>query len=142
MPPCTRFAHGAFNRLRRGWKSQKYSFRLKLRLFQSSVLSLLLHMSKTWHLNQQQEKKIHSFENTCLRRILNINWTQRIRNDTIRQQVQLPLITDVIRQRRWHYLGQDHQDGQVIAFKNPSSSGNLKDQEDEAVLETLKDVHT
>ena len=63
-------------------------------------------MSETWHLNQQQEKKIHSFENTCLRTILNINWTQRVKKDTIRQKVQLPLITDVIRQRRWCFLGQ------------------------------------
>jgi hypothetical protein len=50
-------AHGAFNHLKRVWKSQKYSLRLKIRLFQSKVLSVLLYGSETWHLNQQQEKK-------------------------------------------------------------------------------------
>ncbi|XP_065557750.1 uncharacterized protein LOC136025699 [Artemia franciscana] len=56
-------------------------------------------------LNQQQEKRILAFENNCLCRILNIKWRDHITNQTVRSITHQPLVTDVIRQRRWRYIG-------------------------------------
>ena len=41
----------------------------------------MLYGSECWKLNQQQEKRLQAFENNCLRRILNINWTQHLEPD-------------------------------------------------------------
>ena len=71
-------ANAALSRLKRIWKSKNYSNRLKLRLLNSNVLPVLLYAAETWHLNIQQEKKILAFENNCLRRILNIHWSERV----------------------------------------------------------------
>jgi hypothetical protein len=98
-------ASGAFNRLKPVWRSKKYSTKLKLRLFNSNVLSTLLYNSENWKLNQQQEKRILAFENNCLRRILNIDWRAHVTNQSVRSMSCQPLVTDVIRQRRWRYLG-------------------------------------
>ena len=98
-------ANGAFNRLRKVWRSQSFSIRLKLRLFNSNVMPVLLYAAETWHLNQEQERRILAFENTCLRRILNIRWQQRITNQSIRDKTGQPLVTYIIRVRRWRYLG-------------------------------------
>lgn len=98
-------ANGAFNRLRKVWRSQSFSIRLKLRLFNSNVMPVLLYAAETWHLNQEQELRILAFENTCLRRILNIRWQQRITNQSIRDKTGQPLVTHIIRVRRWRYLG-------------------------------------
>ncbi|XP_065565962.1 uncharacterized protein LOC136030845 [Artemia franciscana] len=98
-------ASGAFNRLKPVWRSKKYSLKLKMRLFNSNVISALLYSCECWKLNKHQEKRILAFENNCLRRILNINWRDHITNQTVRSISRQPLVTDVIRQRRWRYLG-------------------------------------
>ena len=77
----------------------------KLRLFNSNVLSALLYSSECWKLNQKQERRILAFENNCLRRILNIDWRDHITNQIVLSISGQPRVTDVIRQRRWRYLG-------------------------------------
>ncbi|XP_065571546.1 uncharacterized protein LOC136034340 [Artemia franciscana] len=98
-------ASGAFNRLTPIWRSNKYSLRLKLRLFNSNVLSILMHASECWKLNQQLEKRILGFENICLRRILKISWHPKITNREIRLKTNQPIVTEVLKKRRWTYLG-------------------------------------
>jgi hypothetical protein len=87
------------------WRSQKYSLRLKLRLFNSNVFSTLCYGSETWQTDQILEKKLLAFENICLRRILNIHWLQKVTNTTIRQKTSQPLVTKVIKYRKWRYFG-------------------------------------
>ena len=98
-------ASGAFKRLTPIWRSNKYSLRLKLRLFNSNVLSILMYASECWKLNQQLEKRILGFENICLRRILKISWHQKITNREIRLKTNQPIVTEVLKKRRWTYLG-------------------------------------
>ncbi|XP_065581063.1 uncharacterized protein LOC136040693 [Artemia franciscana] len=54
-------ASGTFNRLKLIWRSQNFSLRLKLRLFNSNVIPVLLYASDTWHLNNTQKKANSSF---------------------------------------------------------------------------------
>ena len=98
-------ASGTFNRLRPIWRSQNFSLRLKLRLFNSNVIPVLLYASETRDLNNTQERRILAFKNTCLRRILNIHFSQKISNEKVRRMTGQPIVTDVIRTRRWKYLG-------------------------------------
>ena len=97
-------ATAAFNRLKPIWRSNKYSMRLKLRLFNSNVLSILLYASECWKINTQLEKRIIAFENMSLRRMLNTSLQQKITNEEIRRTGQPPVI-ELLKRRRWTYLG-------------------------------------
>ena len=98
-------ATGAFNRLKPIWRSNKYSMRLKLRLFNSNVLSILLYASECWKINTQLEKRILAFENMSLRRMLNTSWQQKITNAEIRRKTGQPPVIELLKRRRWTYLG-------------------------------------
>jgi hypothetical protein len=69
------------------------------------MLFILLYTSECWKMNQRLEKRILALENMCLRRILNISWQQRVSNIEIQNRTGQPLITAVLRKKRWSYLG-------------------------------------
>ena len=73
-------AESAFNKLRNVWRNPAYSLQLKLRLFNSNVLSVLMYGCESWALTKQLEKRIKGFENICLRHILGIQWTDKLTN--------------------------------------------------------------
>ena len=98
-------ATSAFSKLKPVWRSSKYSMRLKLRLLNSNVMSILLYASECWKLNTQLEKRVLAFENMCLRRILNISWQEKVTNIEVRRRTGQPLVTDLLKRRRWTYLG-------------------------------------
>jgi len=89
-----------FNRPKHTWKSKNYSTWLKLHLFNSIVILVLLYAAKIWSLRQQQKKRFLALENNCLRRILNIHWLDRIANKKFCKLADQPLVTDIIFARR------------------------------------------
>jgi len=98
-------AGSAFNCLRNVWRNSKYSQKLKLRIYNSNVLSVLTYGCETWSITAQLGKRLWAFDNNCLRYILNIHWTERIRNDEIYTITNHTPILDTIRKRRWMYWG-------------------------------------
>ena len=68
-------------------------------------MSILLYASECWKLNTQLEKRVLAFENMCLRRILNISWQEKVTNIEVRRRTGQPLVTDLLKRRRWTYLG-------------------------------------
>ncbi|XP_065573351.1 uncharacterized protein LOC136035457 [Artemia franciscana] len=97
-------ATGACNRLKSIWRSNKCSMRLKLRLFNSNVLSILLYVSECWKINTQLEKRILAFENMSLRRVLNSSWQQKITNAEISRKTGQPPVIEWLKRRLWTYL--------------------------------------
>ena len=87
------------------WRSSTFSLQLKLRLFNSNVLSVLLYASETWYLSQEQERRIQSFENMCLSRLLGIHWIQKVKKEHSRKITGQPSLIETIRRRRWSYFG-------------------------------------
>ena len=57
----------AFVMLKNIWASGGISIRTKLRIFNSSVKSILLNGCETWQTTQMMQQKIQTFFNTCLR---------------------------------------------------------------------------
>ena len=98
-------ANSIFNRLDKAWRLSTFSLWLKLQLFNSNVLPVLLYALETWHLNHDQERRIQSFENVCLQRLLGIHWTQKFTNAHIRNITGQPSLTETIQRHRWSYLG-------------------------------------
>ena len=76
-------ARVAFLILSNTWKSKLIKLKTKMRIFNSSVKSVLLHSSVTWRINKQTVNKIQTFVNRCLRRIMNVKWSDKVSNNTL-----------------------------------------------------------
>ena len=62
----------AFMKLKQIMNSRKLILRTKIKLYKFFVMSVLLYVSETWKMNEQDNKKLDTFYFTCLRRILQI----------------------------------------------------------------------
>ena len=72
-----------FLKLQTIWRSTSLSLHLKLRLFDSLILFILLHSAESWTLVAIIKKQLNSFATSCCQVMLNIKRTDRIRNDRI-----------------------------------------------------------
>lgn len=95
----------SFRRLDNIWKVTNISRKVKVSLFKSLILSVLLYGCVTWILTKTEEKKIDSFQTKCLRRILKVRWQQRIPNLTVLEMAEASNISGEIRRRRWNWMG-------------------------------------
>ena len=98
-------AQAAFTSLCRIWKTREISLRTKLRLFNSNVKSVLLYGCETWNASQANIKRLQTFVNKCLRRLLRINWMDRVKNEEIWRRTQQASVGDEIGQRKWRWIG-------------------------------------
>ena len=73
-------ARAAFLQLKNVWASRDLSLNTKIRLFNSNVNAILLYGAKTWRTTVANNKKIQTFINNCLRRLLKIRWPATINN--------------------------------------------------------------
>ena len=85
-------ARGAFLILSKIWKSKLIKLKTKMRIFNSSVKSVLLYSSETWRITKHRVNKIQTFVNRCLRRIMNVKWSDKVSNTTLWNKTnQLPV---------------------------------------------------
>ena len=98
-------AGSVLNSLSSIWKEKRLSLQLKLRLFNSLVVPVLLYGSETWIVLQADADRINGFYMQAQRRILDIRWYQLVSNATITSMTALPPIIDVIRKRRLTLFG-------------------------------------
>jgi len=54
-------------------------------------------------------RKIDALDNWCLRRILNIHWSEFVTNDEIRSRTGQPLLSDTVHSRRLSFFGHLHR---------------------------------
>ena len=59
-----------FGKLSTIWKSNNISMNLKLKIFNSNVIN----GSECWYSKKAIKEKLITFENKCLRKIMNIRW--------------------------------------------------------------------
>jgi hypothetical protein len=69
------------------WRSKTISHGTKKRILQTCVFSTALYACETWTLKKEDKQRILAFEMYCYRRILQINWTQRITNVEVRRRL-------------------------------------------------------
>ena len=88
------------------WRAKDISNQTKIALYMSLVLSIVLYAAETCTLRKRNQDRLLSFEMSCLRRILGISRRDRIRNDNIRQRLDLET-TIMVRNhsRRLTYYG-------------------------------------
>ena len=95
----------AFRALEKIWTSKILSTKTKLRIFNSNIISILIYACECWKVTREIENRLNSFENKCLRKILQIKWNEFKTSQEVRETSGQPLISDVIRRRRWKYIG-------------------------------------
>jgi len=86
------------------WRS-RISVGTKLRLYNSCILPIFLYGAETWAVTATAAKTFDALDQRCLRRIVNIHWTERIINNEVRSRTQQPLLSDAVRSRRLHFFG-------------------------------------
>nr|KAG5714221.1 hypothetical protein BaRGS_018438 [Batillaria attramentaria] len=98
-------ARAAMVMLKNVWASKVFSIRTKLCIFNSNVKSVLLYGCETWRTTKTMQQKIQTFLNTCLRRIFNIRWPEKIRNEELWERAgQEPVAKQILR-RKWGWIG-------------------------------------
>ena len=78
---------------------------IKLQLFNSAVLSVLLCGSETWVLTEKLEKILNSFHTTCLRIILGVSREDHITNNMVYQLSGTSPLSLYIQERQLRFLG-------------------------------------
>jgi len=64
-------------------KNLNISKEFKLQIFNTNVKSVLLYACETWKTTNQITRRLQIFVNKCLRRIMNIKWTNKITNEEV-----------------------------------------------------------
>ena len=98
-------ACAAFKNMEKVWNENGISLRTKLKLFNSIVLSVLLYGCESWKGLREVENRVRRFESGCLRKILNIRWSDYVSEDELRRRTGQPSVIGIIKRRRWRWYG-------------------------------------
>ena len=106
-------ARVAFLQLKNIWKSNVLSLKNKTRILNTNVEAVLLYGAQTWRTAMITTKRIQTFVNSCLRRIVGVWWPEIISiNDCGSAHVRC----------RWNRRSdRDDGDGLVILSANQST---------------------
>lgn len=98
-------ARVVFNMLRKIWSSKNISTNTKICIFNSNVKQVMLYGSETWRTTKHTTHRLQTFINTCLRRILNIWWKDKVSNVDLWKRTSQDPIDFQIQKRKWSWIG-------------------------------------
>ena len=99
-------AWSALNKLDKIWKSS-LKREMKIKLFQSLVLSILLYGAETWTLTQTLQKKLDGVFTRMLLKALGLTWRDMVPNTELYRNI--PTLSSELRQRRLRFAGHCHR---------------------------------
>ena len=109
-----------FVRLKKIWNSKSISRKTKRRLYKTIVVPVLLYGCETWKMNKGNDKRIKVFHNTCLSRILRIDWKDHVTTQELLEKANMKPLSREVNRRRWkvigHILRKDQKDDCNIAM--------------------------
>ena len=94
-------ARVAFAQLKKVWKSTQ----IKIKTFNSNVKSVLLYGAETWKTTGGIMKRLQTFINGCLRRILKLKWQDKVKNEEVWERAGIDPIETTIGKRKWRWIG-------------------------------------
>ena len=98
-------ASSTFGRLTSIWKNKRLNLQVKLRLYQSLVLSTLQYGSETWSMTVANKKKLEAAHHKWMRRILGITWKQMVTNEEVRRRTGMGNLEETLRKNRLRWFG-------------------------------------
>jgi hypothetical protein len=91
-------ARSAFWSLKDIWRAEHIQLHLKIGIYKTAVLSILLYGCETWTMTKQMDIEINGFHTNCLRIILGIKRIDKVANDKIFSKSSSQPLTHIIRQ--------------------------------------------
>ena len=73
-----------------------------------------IYSSETWRITKHTVNKIQTFVNRCLRRIMNVKWSDKVSNNTLWTKTNQLSVEIEIKRRKWRWIGH--------TLRNPTSS--------------------
>lgn len=110
------------------WRHHSITRATKLRVYNTSILSILLYGAETWPLNKTLAERIDGFDSRALRTIEGITWRDRVSNISLRERTQQPPASRLAAQRRMRWYGHikrlppEHPTHTILHF-DPKSAG-------------------
>ena len=102
-------ANSAFGRLNSIWRNKRLNCRIKIRLYEALVMSILLYGAETWPMTVANMKRLEAAHHRWQRKILGIIWKDKITNEEVRRRTGMDKLEDIIRRKRLHWLGHLHR---------------------------------
>ena len=87
------------------WTSSRLSLALKMRLYNSLIISIITYSSASWTLTKAQKKRLDAFNTKALRRIVGVRWHDFVTNASILIRTGQPPLTTTIRKLRLSAFG-------------------------------------
>ena len=97
-------ASTAFGRLRGSvWDRSGIRLDTKLKVYKAVVLPTLLYVCETWTVYQRNAKRLNHFHTSCLRKLLNIQWQDRIPDSEVLKRAGMQSVYTLLKlaQLRW-----------------------------------------
>ena len=110
------------------WRHREISRRTKLRIYNASVVPVLLYGAETWPLNNTMAARLDGFDNRALRLIEGVRWSEHITNTEIRLRTQQTPASQLAAVRRVRWFGHlarlspDHPTRAILEF-DPHQAG-------------------
>ena len=101
-----RLATSALHRMWVIWlRGQHIRESLRVRLYNSFILPILLYNCGTWSLTGTQERKLDSFHRQQLRTVIGIKYPLIIKNTSLYKRTESRPVSQIIRDARWRLFG-------------------------------------
>nr|VZI35761.1 unnamed protein product [Spirometra erinaceieuropaei] len=99
-------ASQAFGRLQSTvWNRQGLQLSTKLKMYKAVILPTLLYGAETWTVYTRQARRLNHFHLSCLRRILRLNWQDRIPDTEVLERTVILSIYAVLKQMQLRWSG-------------------------------------
>ncbi|BHF60444.1 hypothetical protein SprV_0100340900 [Sparganum proliferum] len=99
-------ASHAFGRLRSiVWNRHGLQLSTKLKMYKAVILPTLLYGAETWTVYAKQARRLNHFHLSCLRRILRLNWQDRIPDTDVLERTGILSIYTMLRQLKLRWGG-------------------------------------
>ena len=95
----------AFWKLERLWKCPHLSISTKVRLFNTTCVTILLYGCESWVISQEMESRINAFATSCYRIMLSIRRTDHVPNTTIYAMTMTTPLFNRVKSRQLRFLG-------------------------------------
>ena len=99
-------ARTAFSKMTRTLTKQHIPLKTRKRILQCYIWSTLLHAAETWTTSNTTRDRLCAFEMWCYRKMLNINWTDRVRNEEVLRRMNIKeILFKTIQKRTLAFFG-------------------------------------
>ena len=98
-------ASGAFNSLNNIWKNRGISLHCKVRIYRAAVITILTYGCEVWSATDRQTRRLETFHQSCLRRLLKIRFFHHVTNAEVLRRAGTTPVNSVIAAARIRWYG-------------------------------------